>query len=67
MGEGLGGALCRWGGPVSLASEAAPDWLLQHRAHTRAQTLRRPGLGPGDAQFKKFSKLASQAETELLP
>lgn len=55
------------GGLVPLASEAAPDWLLQHQAHTRAQTARRPGLGPGDAQFKKFSKLASQAKTEQLP
>ena len=64
-GSGWGGAVV--GGLVPLASEAAPDWLLQHQAHTRAQTARRPGLGPGDAQFKKFSKLASQAKTEQLP
>ena len=63
-GGGPGGRGAR--GPVLLASEAAPGWLLQYRAHTRAQTVRRPGLGPGDAQFKKFSKLASQAEMELL-
>lgn len=43
------------------------DWLLQHQTPTGAQTLRRPGLGPGDTQFKEVFQASITSRDGLLP